>query len=220
MRHDRLTDRWPAPVHNVQYAGRKARFDTQVTQQGCGARGNFRGLGDDRIASGQRRRNLPGKQVQRQVPRADAADHAQTLTQGVVDRTAARRAGLHGVRFAAPGCDGGGEVAQVAHGAWNVELARQAQWLACVARFECREFVNSCFDQICQVLQRLGALPHGRIGPLRSGATGGCHSGFHIIGVGVRALGERGAASWLRHVQPRAVAWRAQLAINQVGEAA
>ena len=43
--------------------------------------------------------------------------------------------------------------------------------------------------------------------------------GSHIIGVRIRALGERDAGGRLGHVQPRRVLWRAQLAINQIGEA-
>ena len=42
------------------------------------------GLATTRVARRQRRRDLPGEQVQRQVPRRDAADHAERLAQRVV----------------------------------------------------------------------------------------------------------------------------------------
>ena len=52
------------------------------------------GLATTVVARRQRRRDLPGEQVQRQVPRADAADHAERLAQRVV------QPGLAVVRFA------------------------------------------------------------------------------------------------------------------------
>ena len=88
-------------------------------------------LADDGVAAGQRRRELPGQQQQRQVPRADAAGHADRLAQRVVeelvvDRIAVGALVLHQL----------GEELEVVGRARDVEVRALADRLAGVERLE------------------------------------------------------------------------------------
>jgi hypothetical protein len=81
----RLPDRRPAPVHEVEHARRQSGVDRRLRSIPAVAGVTSEGFATDGIARGQRGREFPGQQVQRQVPRRDAADHAERLPQRVVE---------------------------------------------------------------------------------------------------------------------------------------
>ena len=74
----------PSPWTILSTPG-EAYLRRQFAQHRGGERGHFGGLGDHAVAGGQGRGDLPGEQVQRQVPRRDRGDHAQRRAQGVVE---------------------------------------------------------------------------------------------------------------------------------------
>ena len=81
MLHQRLADFAAEAVHDVEHAGRETDLRGEFAEHPRSQRRDFAGLADHAVARRQCRRDLPGEQVQRQVPRADAADHAQRLPQ-------------------------------------------------------------------------------------------------------------------------------------------
>ena len=187
------------------------------TPQRRGAGGDFGRLGHHRVAGSQCGRDFPSEQVQRQIPRADAADYAERMAQGVIDRTGTGCAGFHGVRLAAPAHDCRREIAQVADGTRDVEPARKAQRLAVVARFQCREFLQPRFDQVGQALQQTRTLFNRGVRPVGGGAAGGSDSGIDIDSTGIRATREHRGGSRLIHIQPCIMVRRLQATVDQIG---
>src|SRR5690606_40537884 len=122
------------------------------------------------------RRQLPGEQVQRQVPGTDHPDHAQRLAQGVVQGAG------RGMRLAGELGGGVGEEAQVGHRPRDVQSAGQGQRLAGVARFGGGEFVQARFQGRGQLLQPGGAFGGGQGGPGGEGGAGGGGGGIDVGG--------------------------------------
>ena len=95
-------------------------------------------LQHDAVAGGERRRQLPRRHQQREVPRDDLADDAERLVEVVGDGVVvdlADRAFL--------GADAAGEVAEVVDGERQVGGRRLADRLAVVERLDDREHVEA-----------------------------------------------------------------------------
>ncbi len=69
----------PRPIDEVEHAGRDAGAVDDVGERPGAARHQLGRLDHDAIAVGQRRRDLPGRNRDREIPRRDEADHAERL---------------------------------------------------------------------------------------------------------------------------------------------
>ncbi len=76
--------------HDVEHAGRNAGLECEFAQPQCRQRGQLGGLQHDGAAAGERRRNLPHADHQREIPRHDSADDAHRFTHGVGQRIGTR----------------------------------------------------------------------------------------------------------------------------------
>ncbi len=166
----------PVPCTMLKHARRKSGFDRELAEQRRGARRDLRRLGDDRVAGRERRRDLPGEQIQRQVPRRDARDDAERLAQRVVERAI-----FHRMRFARPLRDRGGEEAQIRDRARNVERLGELHGLAGVARFERGECVEIALDEIGEAIEQARAFFGRRRGPGGCCAMRGCDGGSDVV---------------------------------------
>lgn len=90
MIDQRLADRAPGTGHDVENAGRQTGFEREIADPKRRQRGQLGGLHHDGAAAGQRRRELPHPDHQREVPRHDRSDDADGLEhrvgQGIVAR--------------------------------------------------------------------------------------------------------------------------------------
>ena len=90
LRDQRMLDQRRADLRaeagdDVDDAGRKARLLDQLGELERRGRGELRRLDDHGVAGGERRRELPGQQQQRRVPRRDDRHDAQRLVARVVE---------------------------------------------------------------------------------------------------------------------------------------
>ena len=76
---DRLADHRAAPDHEIEHALGHARAHDDFRKRMGGARHEVSGLEHDCVAIGQSRRDLPGGNGDREVPRRDDADDAERL---------------------------------------------------------------------------------------------------------------------------------------------
>ena len=200
-------------LHDVQHTRGKAGLNRKCAESRRRARRDFRGFRNDRIAGRECRRDLPGEQIQRQVPRRDAGDHAERLAQGVVQRACVGR-----MRVARPLRDRRGEEAQVHDRARNVERACELDRLAGVARFELGEFFEIAFDQIGEAIQHLRAFLGGRRGPVRKRAPRGNDGGIDVGAIGIRTAREDRASRGFVDIEIGACLRGLQSAADQVGK--
>ena len=73
----------PGPVRTFSTPGGKPDLDRDLAERQRGQRRLARRLQDHRVATRQRRRNLPGGEQQRKIPRHDRRDDADRLAQRV-----------------------------------------------------------------------------------------------------------------------------------------
>ena len=110
-----------------------------------------------------------------------------------------------------------GEMAEVADGTGNVQSARQAQWLAAVARLQRGKFFQSRRDQVGQPLQVMRALIDRRVRPCGRRAAGRFHRGGDVAGVRIGTLHEDRAGGGFVHVEPGIAVRRLQASVDQIG---
>ena len=80
-----LADHGALPDEDVHDALGNAGFEDEVGEPKQGERGQLGGLDDDRVPARESRAELPGGDVEREVPRHDQPDHAERLAEGHVD---------------------------------------------------------------------------------------------------------------------------------------
>ena len=90
MRSDRGADIWSRAVHNVEHARRQTGFATNFAKQIRRHRRELAWFCDGGITDGERGRNFPAQQIERQIPRRNQADDSARLAQRVVERDAVR----------------------------------------------------------------------------------------------------------------------------------
>ena len=141
--------------HDVDDAVGDARFREQFTEAQRRERRLLGRLEHDRAACGERRRELPGRHHEREVPGYDLPDHTDRLAQrisvpiaGARDRNGlahkARRPSSH--------------VAEHIDRAADVVAARIGDRLAIVERFDLGEFVGVLFEEVAEPPHEPGAL--------------------------------------------------------------
>ena len=77
--HQERRDRFGRAEQHLDGAGRRAAFGAGLRDQGRGQRRLFGWAADDRAAGGERRRDLAGEQVDREIPRGEGGDDADRL---------------------------------------------------------------------------------------------------------------------------------------------
>ena len=150
---------------DVDDAVRNASFRNQFAEAQRRERRLLGGLEHDRAACGERRRKLPGRHHEREVPRDDLADHADRLAQriGVPVAGAGNRNGL-ALQARRPSS----HVAEHVDRAADVVAARIGHRLAIVERLEFGELVSVLLEQVAEVPDELRAVG-GRDARPRSG---------------------------------------------------
>ena len=174
---------------DVDDARRQARLDADFGEGERGQRRVFGRLQHDRIARGERRRDLPGEHQQREVPRDDLPADA--------DRT---RAGKLGVDQRGPA----GVMVEMAGDERNVDVARLADRLAVVDRLEHGEEALALLHVAGERIEMLRALVARERRPVRQRLA---RRGDRRVDVGVRALRRAGdplAGRGIEDVEQRA----------------
>ena len=125
---------------DVHDAVRNPGLEAQLAEPQRGERRQLGRLEDDRVATGERRPELPAGDVRREVPRDDEPDDAEWLTERGSDSAG------HGDRLAAVLVDGSGvEVEDLRH---HADLAaRSGDRLAHVLRLDPSELLGVLLDQ-------------------------------------------------------------------------
>ena len=178
-----LADLGAEAGHDIDDAGRKAGFLEQAAKLERRHRGEFRRLPDDRIACGQSRRELPGGQHQRRIPRRDRRHDPERLFAGEVDH-----AGL--VDRNDPPLDLVREAAEIVEPLRYVAQLRPhfGDQLAVVARLDLRQPIGFGGDQIGELAEKRAPRGRADLGPRRRAER--LPRGFHRA-VDVRAFGSR-----------------------------
>ena len=145
----------PVPCTTLRTPFGNPASRTNLAKQISRHRREFARLGDGGVPDGNGRRDFPAQQIERQVPRRNQSGDAARLPQRVVERDA-----VGDVRFGFRVQDRGGEEAEIARGARNVEGARERKRLAGIDRFGAREFFQIALDQVGDAEQEFAiALP-------------------------------------------------------------
>ncbi len=188
---------------DVDDARRQARLDADLRKGQRGQRGVFGRLQHDRIAGGERRRDLPGEHQEREVPRNDLSADA--------DRPRAWK-------FALDQRGPAGVMIEMSRDKRDVDVARLADRLAVVDRLEDREKALALLNVPGQRIEMLRPLVAGERGPFRLRPAGG---GDRRVDVGRRALRHARdalAGRGVEHIEERA--GLREPAVDQEAEAA
>ena len=179
-------------VHQVVRAGGQAGFLADFGEDRGGERAPFRRLVDDRAARRQGRRDLPGRQHERRVPRRDDADRADRLPGRVVQVLVGRQG--EAVRRLGRAV---GEIAVVGRRTFGRRL-HEADGLAGIEAFEQRDLLAARHDQVGDPVQDLLARLAGSTAPVRErrfGRFGGLadlrrSSARHVAELGIIDRGQ------------------------------
>ncbi len=199
MRRERSTCLPAVTGDDVEHAFRNPGLECQLGHADGRERRVLGRLGDQRVAHGKRRAHDAGEDLQRIIPRDDAADHAMRLAQ-----RQRRVAGQEGDCVAMDLVAGAAVEFVVAHGGGDVGPAL-ADRLAGVARFERREFGPVAFDQMEQPRQAAAALDRRHAAPraLVERLAGGPHRAIDVGSAGRRDRGEDLAVGWRCDIDAR-----------------
>ena len=174
----RLPDRRPAG-DDVDDAGRQVALGDDLGQRERGQRRRLGGLEHDGVAGRERRRDLPGRHQQREVPRDDLPGHAER---------ARRRAVARVLELVGPA----GVVEEVRGRERDVDVARLADRLAVVERLEHRELAGALLDRARDAEEVLRALAPGQVAPDRLvRGPRRRDGGVDVAGPGLGDLGQR-----------------------------
>ena len=176
MRQDPI-DRHLVAVHDVEDAGRQARFLQQFAHEHRGARVFLRGLEDEGIPAGDRVGEHPHGNHRREVERRDTGDDAERLTDGIhVDpgRRLLRELALE----------------QLGDAACELDILDAARDLSCRIRYHLPVLRGDDARQVVGVLHQEFAesehdvRPFGQRGgaPPRERAGRGRHRGVDLVG--------------------------------------
>ena len=127
--HERAPDGGAVAGDDVEDAVRDARLGDELGQLERGHRRVVARLDDHRAAGGQRRRELPGQQQQRRVPRHDRRDHADRLAPRERDEVRLCRTGCSRRRSCPPSRRSSGT-----RPGSSAHLARRTRAAACPSR--------------------------------------------------------------------------------------
>jgi hypothetical protein len=155
-----LPDRRTGPSHHIDHARRNTHFLRDVRQRQCGKRRLTRGLDDDRVATRQRRSNLPGRQEQRKIPRHNRGHHADRFAKRVGEEVALYRDGL-AVNLVGPAC----VVLKALGSSRDLDLAGLENGFAVMQRLESRELVGAGHQVLAEFPKQPSALARRQLPP-------------------------------------------------------
>ena len=175
---DELGARAAVARDDVDDAGRQLGLAEHVGEEQRGERRRLRGLEDDRVSGGQRRRDLPREHQQREVPRDDLAGDAHGT------RAAVREGVLELVGPA-------GVVEEVRGRQRNVDVAGLLDRLPAVQGLQHRELARALLKDARDPEEVLRPLCRGDGRPaVVVGVAGGLHGEVDVLGAGLGDLGE------------------------------
>ena len=172
----RLSDFGPETVKDVEHAIRQSSFLGPLSQhERCHGR-HFAGFGHHAVPAGEGGSDLPGEEVQGEIPRADAPHDAQRLAKGVV-----HGAIPHGVAFAGKllGCRS--IKAEVLLGPGDVHCGREGHGFAVVLGFGGGEGFGMCSHLVREPGQDGAPVSRGPAPPFGKGVPGGSDRGLHVV---------------------------------------
>ena len=211
MRCDRSADIWSGAVHDIEDAVRQTGFAANLAEQISRHRRQLARFGDGGVADGDRRRDFPAQQIERQVPRRDESRDAARLAQRVIERDA-----VGDVRFGFGVQDRGCEEAEIARGARNIEAARERERFARVDRFGARQFFQIALDQVGDAEKNSRSLRRGCVRPIRERFLGRGDRQLDVAAVAVGDLRIRLAGRRLDVVEILSADWRYELTVDEV----
>jgi hypothetical protein len=178
----------PEPGHDIDRVFGQTRLERQFGQAQRAQRALLRRLEHHRVAAGERRRQLPGRHQQGEVPRHDRADHADGLARD------GRQDVVRGGRgLAVELVDRLGVPAEGARHRWHIHAAGIGNGLAHVERFQQGKLRAVGVDEIGEALEhglaRLGR--HARPAALLEGGAGGAYRVFDVLAVALGDAGEQ-----------------------------
>jgi ParB family chromosome partitioning protein len=169
---------------DVQDALGQPRLERQVSQPQCRERCQLCRLQHDRVAARERRRDLPRRDVEREVPGHDRGDDAERLPEGHVDAARDRD------RLAVVLVDRSGvEVEDLRHHRHLAAGARDR--LADVPRLDARELLGVLLDERRQAAQEARAVGRRDRAPGREGRMRAGNGRVRLLYPGLLELGER-----------------------------
>jgi hypothetical protein len=201
MPHQRLADDAALAAYHVERARRQSRFEKQLGDPQHGKWRQFRRFDHQRATAGQRRRNFPHADHEREIPGHDGRDDAHRLAHGVRQGIRPRRYHLPRNLVAPTGV--------VAHGVddrGHILAPHGRQRFAGIQAFQFDEFFLVLLEKHRRALQNAAALSrphpapniqrrarrvHGEIHLDRSGLS---HFGNRLLGGGIQIDGILAAA--------------------------
>ena len=143
--------------HDIEHAGRQAGFERELAELQRRQRALFRRLQNDGVAHRQRRRDLPHRHQQREIPRHDCADDAERLVHR--ERQAILRLGTD---FAVNLVERFGVIAQALRRLRNVAAQRVGDRFADIEAFEQRQLFDVALHQLGELVEHclFGAVVH------------------------------------------------------------
>ena len=184
MIDQRFADHASGAGNDVQNAGRQSCFERQLADAQCGKRSQFGGLHHDGAAAGQRRRQFPHPDHQREIPGHDGGNDANRLPHGVGERFFPRRDDL-----AADLVGPAGVVSQRIDGGGQVLPQHARDRLAGIEAFKGCDLVGVLLHQVGQTEQDLTALRGAHAAPGALERATRCRDG--AIDVGLVAFSHR-----------------------------
>ena len=209
---DALPHRGAGPVHQIECSG-EARLDDQLAEHAGGDRGHLARLGDHGVPGGERGCDLPGQEVEGEVPGRDAAGHAACPSQGVVDRLA-----VHLMHFAGEGLDRTRGVAEVGGGAWDLDLGRLGEGLPLILGLEARKSFGVVVDQVGELAQQGGSLTNRTITPDGKRLGRGGDGAIDVLGSGVGKVGEHSTGRGVDRLASFATEGIDQSAVDEIAD--
>ena len=180
IRHGSRADLEAVARQELQHRARHAARVQHPHRRGRDQRRLLRRLGDHRVARGQRRRDLAGEDREREVPWADADEHAASVQRQLVALTG--RAGQTQRRAELGACARSVVTQEIDRFAHLGDAVRDA--LARLAHGELDQRRHLRLEGIGRSLERPSAIPGRRRRPVRGGRRGASQRLVHQRGVG------------------------------------
>ena len=164
MLDDPRPDGVAPPLYDVEHARRKPGRGGQLREAVRGERRDLARLGDHGVPGGEGRCNLPGEEVERQVPGRDASHDAPRPSKGVVHPLLAEVE-----EFPVFLSNRIGEETEVCGGSRNLEITSEGERLPLVSRFQPGQLIAIGVDRIREGMQHGGSLVDRSATPCREG---------------------------------------------------
>src|ERR1019366_102484 len=167
---ERFTGNVTSSVYNVEHTGGKD-FRRELGEGGSSERRILRRLHDNRVAGGERGRNLPNCLPEWVVPRRDGPNHAERLTSQiervVSDVVTTTLAGQHSSRAS--------EVAKCGGDRWKLNLPPRGLGFSRVGDLEIRESLKVTFEKVSDAMEELRTLARRKLSPRGKGTGRSLH---------------------------------------------